>query len=937
MTLAHCNVNGICSKIPSLQDTLKLEDSTDIFLVTETHLTSEVSDAAISIPGYSLLRNDSKIHGVCAYIADHLQFDDVDVSFRNVISFRLSSLNVHVYVVYRPPSYSATDNEALLGFLQRSCIAKETILMGDFNLPSLIWSSPDNILRTASASDVRFLELFDLLGLTQWVTEPTFPRSGNILDLILTSESDRIGDVLVNPPPPGCDHCSIHCSYIFDIELQAQASSSHRLLWYRGKYEEINNILSDIDWDLEFRFLSAYEALLLLLNILQPLISRYIPCCKERKHHNSLPWKKNPPTSLKRRRAVAWAAFKQARSTFGRRAPEAQSSLKSFQAINKQLRSFALCSQIDYERSLLLKMKENPKLLHSYLRHKKCFRSSVGPLQLPSGGTTDDPRTMADSFAEAFADVFTTTSPQDPFPHQDCDAELEHVGVTLEEVKNVFSNLDVNSAMGPDGLHPFLLKACVSTLSYPFYKIFQLSLTEGSFPPPWKLSHVILIFKKGSLSDALNYRPVSLLSVPSKCLERFIFKELHNFLSENSILTEEQFGFRPGRSTDDQLLLTYNYISQHWDNGHIVDLVLCDFSKAFDTVNHAILLQKLRCLGIHGQILAWLQDFLTGRTMQVVVKNTLSAPKEVRSGVPQGSILGPVLFLIYVNHLASNLKCHYKIFADDLKMYMCISKSELDVQKFQSDINLLQATATSWGLRMNPKKCAVMRFQRRYHQVSKPEYYLNSELLPWARSHTDLGVMIDDSLKFHEHARAAARKAGGVAHSFLKATLCRDPDFMIHILCTHIRPVLEYASVVWNTGYIEDTRRLEAVQRLWTRHTKGLENMDYGERLNHLDLYSIKGRLLRADLIKCWKIFHGACPLKPTDFWNISADHRTRGNKFKIRVCRSQLDVRARFFSQRIMNDWNLLPDWVVGSTSIAEFKSSLAAVLGSRLYDYYT
>ena len=321
--------------------------------------------------------------------------------------------------------------------------------------------------------------------------------------------------------------------------------------------------------------------------------------------------------------------------------------------------------------------------------------------------------------------------------------------------------------------------------------------------------------------------------------------------------------------------------------------------------------------------------------MQVVVKHTLSLPKEVRSGVPQGSILGPILFLIYINNVAINLKSRYKIFADDLKVYMCLNEFESDSTVFQSDIHHLQMTASSWGLSMNLKKCAVMRFPRRFHPQTRPVYHLNGKQLPWTQSHSDLGVVIDEDLKFHEQARLAARKAGGVAHNFLKSTLCRDPDFMTHILMTHIRPVLEYGSVVWNTGYLEDVRRLEAVQRLWTRHVKGLEDKDYGERLKSLQLFSVKGRLLRADLVKTWKIFFVLSPIKPSDFWTLASNRRTRGHMFKIMVRRSQLDSSSRFFSERIVSEWNALPHWVVNAASLTEFKSSLAKHLGNRLYDF--
>ncbi|XP_043213164.1 uncharacterized protein LOC122377286 [Amphibalanus amphitrite] len=158
---------------------------------------------------------------------------------------------------------------------------------------------------------------------------------------------------------------------------------------------------------------------------------------------------------------------------------------------------------------------------------------------------------------------------------------------------------------------------------------------------------------------------------------------------------------------------------------------------------------------------------------------------------------------------------------------------------------------------------------------------------------------------------------------------------MTHVFVTHIRPIIEYASTVWNTGYIEDVRRLEAVQRLWTRHIKGLEHKTYEERLKVLDLYSIKGRLLRADLIKTWKIFHGLSPIKPLDLWDMAPAGRTRGNTLKIKFQRRQLDSTKRYFTDRIVKDWNALPNSTVTMNSLAEFKSSLAGILGDRLYEY--
>ena len=158
---------------------------------------------------------------------------------------------------------------------------------------------------------------------------------------------------------------------------------------------------------------------------------------------------------------------------------------------------------------------------------------------------------------------------------------------------------------------------------------------------------------------------------------------------------------------------------------------------------------------------------------------------------------------------------------------------------------------------------------------------------------------------------------------------------MTHILLTDIRPVLEYVSVVWNTDCNEDVRRLKSVQIHWTRHIKDLGNKEYGVRLRALNvLYSVKDRFLRADLIKCWEAFHGLSPTVPSDFMDLTSDRRTRGNRYRIKVRRCQLDTTARFFSERVVNDWHALPNWAVSSTSLREFKFFLASALGRRLYE---
>ena len=197
------------------------------------------------------------------------------------------------------------------------------------------------------------------------------------------------------------------------------------------------------------------------------------------------------------------------------------------------------------------------------------------------------------------------------------------------------------------------------------------------------------------------------------------------------------------------------------------------------------------------------------------------------------------------------------------------------------------------------------------------------------------GVIVDSQLKFHEHVKSVANKCSGLSSNILNSTLCRAREFMIPIYISHIRPILEFGSCLWNLGYIEDTRLLEGVQRRWTKRIEGLEEFSYSQRLEILDLYSVKGRLLRADIIKCWKIFHGKCGVDPEELFVLAEGGTTRGHRYKVAHVHSTMECRRRSFSLRIVNLWNGLPDDVVALESVGSFKSAIHVYLGERLFAF--
>ena len=913
--------------------------------VSETWLTSSVLDSFVSVPGYDIVRSDSpsdrRKHGVAVYIRRGIRYEVVPGTVSNVVTVKLLDFDIYIITLYRAPSYSHEENTQLISFLSNFCGTREVVLQGDFNLPSLRWEREDPMSVYTTPLDRWFFDCFSSLGLMQMIHRPTFFPAGSVIDLVLCSHPERIGSTEVLAPWPHCGHGQVLFKYVFQsvVHQSVGSASAECRIWSRGNYQLIGRCLSQIDWDYEFESLDVNEQYETFLNIIQPLVERFVPPI-ETSRVNSVPWAKNPPRSLRRERSEAWAAYKSSRSLHGRVHLTTVNAWDAFVSINARFRNFAICAQKNYERTVAAQLQTNPKLFHAYIRHRRVGRPSVGPLRLPDGRLTDAPADMVDCFVTSFATVFSVDEPNAPAPHQTCGEHIGEFAVTPAMVEGVLQSLDCGSSMGGDGMHPRLLKCLASELSLPLSVMFNKSLSTGCLPDRWLSSNVVPIYKKGARFDPLNYRPVSLTSVPCKSMERLVVARLWEYLEANSLLSNQQFGFRRGCSTIDQLILTYNDITSRLDMGEVVDLIFFDYAKAFDMVPHGVLLRKLMELGIDGTILGWIAGFLSNRVMCVKVGGCVSRSVPVTSGVPQGSVLGPVLFLIYINDVVRDLRCGCKIFADDIKMYLSFSSSEAvpSIQQCQEDVDRLVSVSSSWGLHMSPAKCVVLRFARSgcaLPFVGLSPYKIGGTYLPFVESHSDLGVTVSRDLKFHSQVRRIAGIAGGMTTNLLSSTLARDEKFLMNIYTSHIRPQMEYASGLWNTGYLGDLRLLERVQRRWTRAVEGMELLEYDERLRRLGLFSFQGRLLRSDLILVWKIFNERCAIEVNDVFALATGRVTRGHPYKIYVPRVDLEMRRRFFSVRVVAKWNALSEETVRATSLETFKRLLQADLGHQLFDY--
>ena len=450
-------------------------------------------------------------------------------------------------------------------------------------------------------------------------------------------------------------------------------------------------------------------------------------------------------------------------------------------------------------------------------------------------------------------------------------------------------------------------------------------MVKHQVPDDWKTANITAIYKKGKRSDAGNYRPVSLTCIACKIFESIIRDNLMKHLLDNDLLSDQQYGFVKGRSTSLQLLKVLDDWSKILEGGGSVDTIYLDFKKAFDTVPHNRLIQKLRGYGIGDNIVRWIEAFLTDRTHKVTINGNTSKSAPVTSGIPQGSVLGPVLFILYINDLPDNIKSKIYLFADDTKIYRQIIDDK-DNEILQEDLDRLCEWSDKWLLKFHPGKCHVL-------DIGKPRenynYSLDNTILKHVNEEKDLGVTTDKQLKFRSHISEKVNKGNTIAGVIRRSFNDLNQINFTRLFTALVRPHLEYAQAVWSPYWERDIEVLENVQRRATKQVNGIQEKDYAERLRALKLPSLVYRRLRGDMIECYKLTNNLYDSKVSDILTLHQDkvempNRTRGHNKKLYVNKADRVVRRNSFAYRVTDTWNNLPYEVVNSSSLNIFKNSL-------------
>ena len=432
----------------------------------------------------------------------------------------------------------------------------------------------------------------------------------------------------------------------------------------------------------------------------------------------------------------------------------------------------------------------------------------------------DRAKILSDQFKSAFTRDLEPAS-KDTAPYGPSYPQMPSFNITEVGVRKLLLNINPSKAGGPDGVPCHMLKELAEEIAPALTFIFTQSLTTGQVPSEWKKQWITPIYKKGPKCEVSNYRPVSLTCVTSKLLEHIICSQVRGHLDTHGILTWFQHGFRAGRSCETQLAVTMHDLHKLADLGTKVDMDILDFSKAFDVVPHTRLLNKLQFYGINDEVCCWIRNFLEGRTQRVMVDGVFLLEENVDSGVPQGTVLGPLLFLLFINDITTNLNTgtRIRLFADDCLIYRAIHSIQ-DQIILQQDLGTLQSWSTTWGMKFNPSKCNILRTRQGLKGTLNRFYQLLGEILAEVPTAKYLGVNISNNLSWTPHVDYIFKKANQKL-GFLRRNLRGSPVSSKCLPYTSlVMSGLEYAAPIWDPITDKDSWKIESIQRRAARWAK---------------------------------------------------------------------------------------------------------------------
>ena len=757
--------------------------------------------------------------------------------------------------------------------------------------------------------------------LTAHIDQPTriTESSASCLDQIITNIPNFVRNTSVLTPLANCDHCPISANLLF---RRKKSPAFSRSIWDYSKanYDVFRSKLSESNWDYCFESCDINVACTRWTDTLLTAAREAIPHKDITVRPDDVPWYTNLLRCAKRKverihkrakkKPSLWPYFRQLRNKYIDDLRHAEENYygKLEETINQNTGQ------------------KNKSWWHTvkFFLHKN--QSSEIPALFHDNTTFTDNETKAQILNDFFISQCSVDdsnySPSDIFDNDL--PPLQHVSTTEGEVQILLLNLDISKAIGPDGISPRLLKEGAPIIAKSLSRLFNLSLTCNTFPSEWKKANVIPVFKHGCTSLCCNYRPISLLSCVSKVFERVIFKHVFNYFRDNSTISECQSGFIPGDSTVNQLIFLYHKFCEALDRQKDVRVIFCDITRAFDRVYHPGLLHKLEKVGVRGSLLLWFKDYLNDRKQRVVIQGSESSWGSVRAGVPQGSVLGPLLFLIFINDIVNIVQSPIRLFADDTTLFIQVDNPTLATDLLNIDLQEMANWSHKWLVTFNPNKTKSMIISKKRVPLNYPDLTFMDETVENVTEHKHLGLLIRSDLTWKSHIDGLVNKSMKMVNilKFLQYRLSRKSLEILYL--SFIRPTLEYGSIIWDGCTSIQSKQLENVQlaaaRVITGATRGTShNLIYDE----VGLETLSERRRKAKLIHFYKIVYGDAPQYLRNLVPEPTSQRLKSRGIFPEIPTSRDYFRSSFFPS-VIGLWNELPIDTRKAESCEEFRAKL-------------
>ena len=891
----------------------------DAILLTKTWLHDGIFDTELFDSRYTVFRRDRNYDaldcqrggGVLIAISLPTQASVIPTpavnSFEDIwIELRVGEVGIVIGCAYVPPGSPLESYQSFCNTcesLKNKFEHHKFLIFGDFNLPTIVWSMEDSTLvpgglQTPTAETV--IDSMFFLELEQ--INPVINTLGRTLDLVFADEFDSRVVRQCDDPLLGLDlhhpALELHLDLKY-IPLLKNKNVTTLYQFHKADYLSLNLYYNQVDWsfiteqaDMDMMVQHFYEVLFEGINQFVPkktITGQKYPRWFDSQLRNLIAQKNKLHRKYKRSRR--------------------QDDYDEYSRLRKEVKFRTDWCYLMYVTNTEHLIPDNVKHFWSFVKSLNKCASGLPSTMRFNSLELSNPADIANAFASHFQSCYTDFSNMNLHGSGPVDfaSTLSHHHFTVTELDDKLQHLDISKGAGPDGIPPVLLRNCCESLAEPLKNLFQVSMDKGSFPSTWKFSNLLPIFKSGDKSDVHNYRGISLLSAIPKLCESILTDEIFNAF-KNYIITE-QHGFYRGRSTATNLAEYQNFLISSIETGKQVDAVYTDLFKAFDSVCHPLLLRKLSDIGVSGNYLEWIESYLCDRRQRVIVCGSISREVLVTSGVPQGSHLGPILFLLFINDVLSCFHTsHVLLYADDLKLYGSVDSN---LGGLQSDLDRFVEWCNLNYLKINVSKCKVVGFYKCLHPL-RLEYSINSIAIDRVSSISDLGVVFDRELSFNLHIDNIILKSLRML-GFIKRTTkhINDTKALTCLYNSLVRSILEYCSVIWSPRYACHMARVEKVQNRFVKYLLfkfrvPYNDLSYETRLLLCGFKSLECRRRNALILFLYKLLHGL--IDSTNIVNLISllvpTRRTRHTQlFFENTHRTNYGLNA--FVDRLVNNYN--------------------------------